>query len=333
MREKEILVFKFTALSLPPHLHLPSFPSSSRVNNTMFSTAVLLILCPILSDLRLVGSATITTSAINSPEDGNTHVVEPNTSHRLIRRSPSSGSISPSDQSTRGLHRFGSASVSRVLRINYVSSPKSYGYRRSYTEPEPLLCIGGNNECDFRPSSVQCYHKSQSKGWSGWQCESEEMNETLCFGSVHITCDDDVPEEMRWTSGERTPCRMMYTINRLETRVPLERKLQCMATHYDVPENHGRRRLPGIMSLTLFLMVFGLIGFVAYVAYSARDDDSTTIVKIPFENKSTSESSNSSGDSPIYPHLEKQINSPDSPPSPLLFAPQNSEKSVRSLSR
>lgn len=292
-----------------------SFPTLAVVN-MLLPTAILSFSAILLSSLfSLPGHASASPTASGS--------------YRLVR-SVSSGFLSPSDESVRS-GRFGSASVSRVLRINYISSPSSYGYRRSYSQPEPLLCIGGNNECDFRPTSVQCYHKSPGNDRTDWQCESEEMNETLCFGEVHITCDRLVPEEVRWISGDRTPCRMLYTINRLETRLPLERKLQCSASHYDVPERHGRR-LPGILSITLFLMVTGLVIFLVYIVYSAPDE-TMTIPKLPFEEKSSSDSSNSSTDSPIYPHLQKQINSQDSAPSPLLFAPPSSERSVRSLSR
>ena len=301
-------LFSCAIATLPPVMLLP--------------TAIILVGCAISCELRSAGL-----------HASNSHGQVAAMSRGVIKRvarSISSGYLTTKTGIGRP-GRFGSSNVSRVLTLNYVSSPKSYGYRRSYSVPEPLLCIGGNDHCSFVPTSVLCYHKSEGSGWR-WQCESEQMNSTLCFGSVEITCDSEIPSEFIWTSGERTPCRMLYTINRLGSRDPYEKQLQCSATHYDADEVHTGRWMPGILSLTLIMLLIGLIFFALFMLWFSREDLST-IPKLPSEHKTSTASSNSSDDSSLYPPLSKEINYDKPSAVSIHFKQENSAPTLRSHSR
>lgn len=256
---------------------------------------IILIFCAITCELRPADPRISIDKLAGSPSA----VVQ------RVSRSVSSGSLTTSTGIR--LARFGSSKVGRVLTLNYVSTPGSFAYRRSYSVPQPLLCIGGNNHCNFVPTSVQCYHKSEGSELH-WQCETEQMNSTLCFGMVEISCDSEIPSEFVWTSGDHTPCRMLYTINRLESSDPYEKRLQCSATHYDADDVHAGRRTPGIISLTLFMLAIGLIAFAIVMLWFSKEDFSPT-PKLPFEDKSPAGWSESSGDSSVYPQLPKEINS------------------------
>ena len=186
--------------------------------------------------------------------------------------------------------------VTRAIIFSHISSHGGHGGYSGHSRPvtqTQLKCVGGNNNCTFQPTTVQCYNKTSAASPSTWkwQCESTETNMTgLCFNTVTVTCNsskvnntgnDEVnnntatstattasplsgsPASNR-SSSKGQDCWMEYTIDKIVVlewngTQTYEVVSACAGNHYDVPS--------GMSGTAVVLLIAGSVIGLCFICF------------------------------------------------------------------